>query len=101
MNATSKTITRLVYEVKYLDAFNDVIWTAIYKDNIIIKPTQPMPMNWYWYYTELKDAFAALKDAAMAKTLYNLLRMKKIAFQDGIIIKFPNGPWVKPKWKHQ
>ncbi|MFQ5796515.1 MAG: hypothetical protein ACE5JP_15900, partial [Candidatus Bipolaricaulia bacterium] len=86
-NISDKTITGLAYEMRFRDAFGDIVYSDSVKDNIVIQPGRANPMSEeYWYYDEEEIGYDKLRDSVQAGTVKVSVNITKIAFADGIVL---------------
>lgn len=96
-NLADKEITGIEFEVKFLDAFSDEVFSIEIKDNLRIKPKEIHEPLTYWYFEEYSNGYEKLHNPVINETLHTLLNVLRIAFDDGKVIKFEEKFWKEPK----
>ena len=96
LNKSATEIVGLEYDVKFLDAFGDLVYITHFKDYVRIKPNEEYEPDTYWYFDEFKDAYKKIAGSARNKTLHTLLSVTRIAFDDGTVLNFEEKLWFKP-----
>ncbi len=91
-NNTSKTITGLIYRVKFLDSFNTIVYKTQIKDELMLKPkgenSKVKCKMWLDKVFIVDEPFDYLIDPIICKTLKVKLKILKVAYIDSTIETF-------------
>lgn len=97
VNQTSKTIVGLEYNVRFRDAFGDILHQERLKEHSTLRPGDKFPKNAFWYVEdrpfERDDAYDRLVGPTENGSLRAEIAMVRLAFDDGEILTFSGEEW--------